>query len=284
MRPHFSIACLERSLFPLPLKKGRAITQCASHPSHRAQVSEPAWPALRLFLCLVLSLLAAASRVEAGAFQEGTNAYASGDYTAAAKAFSEAARLQPASGTLQNLGLMEWLRGRRGFAVLAWEQSLWVDPFNETSRENLRFARKEAQLESPELAWYEAASTWLPVNAWAVLAALSFWFAVAMAMLPRILRLRRANWHQALAVAGCAVFLLCLPSLVGVQTRTKIGIVLEGATPLRLTPTQDAQTLLQLAAGEPARIERSRGGYFFIRTSYGRGWIELTKLGRVCPD
>jgi tetratricopeptide (TPR) repeat protein len=237
-----------------------------------------------LSVFFAVTILAASEACAQGsAFQEGTNAYAAGEYAAASKAFSEAAHTQPASGSLQNLGLTEWLRGRRGFAVLAWERSLWVDPFNGASRENLRFARKEAQLESPELAWYEAASTWLPVNGWAVLASLSLWFAIAMSMLPRILRLRRASWHQALAVAGFAVFLLCLPSLVGVQTRGNIGIVLESTTPLRLTPTHDAQTLLQLAAGEPARIERARGDYLLIRTSYGRGWIERAKLGRICP-
>ena len=283
MRPRNSIRPLEcGDLSPLFQNCGK-LTARVSRPIRCAKPFGLE-PALRLCICVAVLALAFATRARADAFQQGTNAYAAGDYATASKAFSEVARTQPASGTLQNLGITEWLRGQRGFAVLAWEQSLWVDPFNIASRENLRFARKEAQLESPELAWYEAASTWLPVNAWAVLAGLSLWFAVAMAMLPRILRLRRASWHQALAVAGCAVFLLCLPSLVGVHTRAGIGIVLESATPLRLTPTGDGQTLMQLAAGEPARIERARGEYFLIRTSYGRGWIERAKLSRICPE
>ena len=95
---------------------------------------------------------------------------------------------------------------------------------------------------------------------------------------------RRASWHQALAAAGFAVFLVCLPSLYGIHTRARIGIVLEKDTPFRLTPTRNAQTRMLLAEGQPARWEESRGDYLFIRTSHGKGWIERTKLGRICPE
>jgi len=132
--------------------------------------------------------------------------------------------------------------------------------------------------------WHEAASMWLPVNTWAVVAGCSLWFAVAMVTLPRVFRWRRANWQQALAAAGCAVFLLSIPSLYGVHTRAKIGIVLENDTELRLTPTREAQTVMLMPAGQPARWERQRGDYLFIRTRYSKGWIERSKLGLVCPE
>ncbi len=240
----------------------------------------PARKLLLLALCLGQIGVGAATTNDVAAL----SAYRNGDYSVAANLFVEAAAQQPAAGTFQNLGLAEWQRNRRGHAVLAWEQSLWVDPFNDAARENLRYARKTAQLEAPQLTWYEAASLWLPVNAWALVAGGSLWFAVAMMRLPRILRWRRANWHQALAAAGFAVFLICLPSLYGIHTRSKLGFVLEKETPLRLTPTRDAQTILLLADGQPARWVRARGDYALIATSYGEGWIERTKLGLVCPQ
>lgn len=237
-------------------------------------------------VALLLLLLAAPQSGHAGpdAFQQGTNAYALGDYATAATAFAAAAGQIPAAGTLQNLGLAEWQSGRRGRAILAWERSLWVDPFNDAARANLRFARKTAQLEAPELTWYEAASEWLPVNVWSALAAGCFWFAVAMVMLPRIFRWRRAGWHQALAAGGFAIFLLCLPALAGIHTRARIGFVLEKDTPLRLTPTADAQQLSSLPPGVPARWERTHGQYALIQTPYGRGWVERRQFSRICPD
>jgi hypothetical protein len=217
-------------------------------------------------------------------FHDGLQAYRGGDYVAAAESWSKNAELQPASGTLQNLGLAEWQRGRRAPAILAWEQAIWVDPFNAAVRENLQFARKAALLEAPEYSWCEAASMWLPANAWALLAGTSLWCAVALIMLPRLLRWRRTGWHQALAAAGFAVFLVCLPSLYGVHTRTQIGIVLAKETPLRLTPTREAQTILLLSEGQPVRCERTRGTYWLVRTSSGNGWVERAQVGRICPE
>ena len=172
---------------------------------------------------------------------------------AAAEAFRQSVTLQPASGALQNLGNAEWQRHRTGAAILAWEQALWLDPFNQSARQNLRFARKTAQLEAPDLAWYEVISTWLPVSWWAWIAGVSLWLAVGMVLLPGILRRRKATWHQAIAALGLMVFLLSVPAHIGVETRSRIGFVLQKDTPLRLTPTLEAQAVTRLAAGEPAR-------------------------------
>jgi hypothetical protein len=122
------------------------------------------------------------------------------------------------------------------------------------------------------------------VNAWAWLAGASFWFAVAAAMLPTVFRWRRRGWQQACAALGLATFLMCIPAMIGVNSRARIGFVLEASTPIRLTPTRDAQTVTTLNAGEPARIERTRGNYFLIHTTFGRGWVERTQFGRVCPE
>jgi len=211
-------------------------------------------------------------------FTRGCGAYHAGDYMGAARAFRAAAQLHPAAGTFQNLGNAEWQLGHTGQAVLAWERSLWLDPFHRTAYTNLRFARKTAQLESPELAWYEVVSSWLPVNWWAWIAGLSFWLAVAMVMLPGIFHWRKLAWHQALAALGLAVFLLSVPAHLGVDTRSRIGFVLQKNAPLRLTPTDNAQFITRLPAGEPARLERIRGTYLLIHTSHTTGWIERNQF------
>jgi tetratricopeptide (TPR) repeat protein len=212
-------------------------------------------------------------------FREGAAAYRAGDYARAVAAFRQSTTQQPASGTLQNLGNAEWKLGRAGAAILAWEQALWLDPFNEPARMNLRFARKTDQLEAPELAWYEVISTWLPANWWTWIAGTSLWLAVGMVMLPGILRLRKAAWHQAAAALGLMVFLLSVPACAGLHTRSRIGFVLEKDAPLRLTPTAEAQAVTRLAAGEPARFLRARGNYVLIRTNRALGWVERAQFG-----
>jgi tetratricopeptide (TPR) repeat protein len=213
-------------------------------------------------------------------FQDGAKAYRAGDYAQAAQAFRRAAALQPASGTLQNLGNAEWQAGQAGTAIVAWEQALWLDPFNQAARNNLRFARKVAQLEAPDLTWYEVISTWLPASWWAWTAGLSLWLAVGMGLLPGIFRRRRAAWHQAVAAMALMVFLLSVPANLGVHTRSHIAFVVQKDTPLRLTPTDESQVLTRLAPGTAVRWERSRGNFLLVRagSDAASGWIQRESL------
>jgi hypothetical protein len=216
-------------------------------------------------------------------FQDGLQAYRDGDYSRAALEFHESAARSPAAGTLQNLGNAEWQRGQPGRAILAWEQSLWLDPFNNTVNTDLRFARKVAQLEAPDLTWYEVVSSWLPVNWWAALAGISLWVAVGMALTPTILHRRRTTTQQAVAAVALMVFLLSIPAHFGIHTRSHLGFILEKDTPLRLTPTHGAQAITRLPAGEPARYERVRGNFLLIRTARTQGWVERSELGLLSP-
>jgi hypothetical protein len=240
----------------------------------------PTWAAF-VFALLLASASHAATFDEL--FLYGSRAYAAGGYQQASEIFQEALMQSPSSGVLHNLGNAEWQCGRMGSAILAWEQAQWLNPYSANTRANLRFARKTAQLDTPDLTWYEICSKWLPVNAWAWLAGLSLWTAVSMVMLPGILRWRKADWHQALAAGGFAVFLLTVPAMIGVQSRSKLGVVLGRETPLRLTPTKESQILTKLPAGDIARMERERDKYVYIRAgSDAAGWVERTRFGLIC--
>ena len=231
--------------------------------------------------CVLFARLACGAPADA-LFRYATNSYYGGDYSQASGAFAQAATLQPAAGTLQNLGNAEWQRNRTGLAILAWEQALWLDPFHAPARSNLRFARRTAQLEIPELAWYEVVSSWLPANWWAWVAGLSLWLAVAVSTVPGILRWPKLAWHQAVAALGLAIFLLSVPAHLGVITRARLGFVLLKDSPLRLTPTADAQLITRLPAGEPARLQRERGDYLLVTASHATGWIQRDQFKLIC--
>jgi len=216
-------------------------------------------------------------------FRNGIEAYQTGQFVDAAKSFRESLSQRPSAGTFVNLGMTEWRRGRTGAAILAWEQALWVDSLNQSARNNLKFARESTGVDEPRLEWYETASTWLPTNSWGWIAGAGLWLALGMMTLPMVLRWRKSSWYQALAALGLGVFLLSLPAHFGVMTRARIGFVLERKTPLRLTPTEEADTVATLTAGESARQLRVQGDYAFVSTRSGLGWIERDKLGLVCP-
>ena len=217
----------------------------------------------------------------AALFRQGTNAYAKGDFEQAALCFRSVANATSSAGAWHNLGNSEWQSGHPGPAILAWERGRWLDPFDSGTRENLRFARKARQLDSPELTWYETAATWLPADAWPWIASLSFWTALSLLMLPGIFGCRKAGWHQGIAASCFAIFLLTLPAIFGVQTLSRIGVLLPEATPLRLTPTSEAQVLGKLPPGETVRLQRSHGDFVYIRTDSGAGWIRRSELSMI---
>ena len=240
------------------------------------RTSSVGWVGFALFAGLCFSAAGQTS------FQQAVEAYQAADFSRAAQAFRQSVAVHPASGTLQNLGNAEWQLGRAGEAILAWEQALWLNPFDHNARNNLRFARAALQLDAPELKWYEAAAGWLPANWWAWIAGGSLWLVVGMTTLPGILRWRKSAWQQAVAALGLGIFLLSIPAHWGVLTRTRVGIVLTKDTPLRLTPTAEAEAVTRLAAGEPARRVRARGDYLFIRTARNAGWVERGEFELIC--
>ena len=207
-------------------------------------------------------------------FDRGNQAYLAGDYAGSANWFAKSAQMAPSAGAYHNLGNVEWLRSRPGPAILAWERSRWIDPFDADTKANLQFAHKRAQLENLDLAWFETCSTWLPANVWFWLAGSSFWLAVILLVLPGLLGWKRADWRQGFAAGLLALFLLCLPSLAGIHQRCKLAVVLKDQASLRLTPTQDAQTIYKLPAGGLLRTERWRGDYVYARfANDAAGWV-----------
>ncbi len=206
-------------------------------------------------------------------FEQATLAYQKADYARAVTLFRQSFVLHPAAGTLQNLGNAQWQAGRPGPAILAWEQALWIDPRNESARANLRFARQQAELEEPRLAWFEVCSTWLPFNAWAWLATATLTLSIALILLPSVFRWRKADWQQALAAAAFALFLLSLPGVAGVHTRSQLGFIQPKEAALKLTPTHEGQWVAKLPSGEPARVERERGDYLLVQTRHAEGWV-----------
>jgi tetratricopeptide (TPR) repeat protein len=238
------------------------------------------------FFISIFSLLAVLQNSFAAGeahFHAGVAAYEDGQFDLAAQAFSDSLSEQTAPGTLLNLGLAEWRRGRVGDAILAWEQAAWLDPLDHDARNNLLYAEESAEVNPLELTWFEQASTWLPANYWTWIAGGSLWLAVALVTVPGFFRMRKAGWHQAVAALSLGVFLLSLAPSAGIITRSKIGIVTQKNTLLRLTPTQSAETVASLPPGEPVRALRRHGDYFFVHTQNGNGWVGHQQIKFVCP-
>lgn len=236
-----------------------------------------------IFLALILSARFGHAATN-DFFARGIKAGRNGDFPDAVTLFQASVKQQPTAGALVNLGIVEWRRGHAGAALLAWEKARWVDPFDARAVQNLEFARTAAQLDGPELKWFEVASIWLPPNLWVWIAGTGLWLAMGALVLPGIFRWKKSGGQQTLAALGFCLFLFAVTANFGVVSRTQIGFVLKKNVPLRLTPTTGGEVISTLTDGEPARKLRVRRNYFFIRTANGTGWIEQKQFGLINPD
>jgi len=244
-----------------------------------------------IFIAHLLALHASAMTVkkapdggswEMWSYRGGVQSYEAGDFSTALSSFDSLAAEQVSPGLLHNLGNTEFKLGSLGPAILAWERARALDPSARNTAANLRFARGQAGLNPPSFAWHESYSAWLSPNAWTWLAALCFWGALGFLALPPLLRVRRSAWTQVGAVLTIAVFILTLPALAGLWTRSRIGVVVAEEALLRLTPTQEGEVLGKLPPGELARVELSRGGYRYVRAENDRaGWVTAQEFMRI---
>jgi hypothetical protein len=250
------------------------------HLEKMVQLLGARWLTIVLIVALAGLVLKAAAASD-DSFTRGVQSARAGQLSEAGATFEKSVQSKPSTGGFVNFGIIEWQRGHAGAAILAWERAIWIDPYNESAGQNLRFARTVAQVDEPELRWFETASTWLPPNAWVWLAGASLWLAVGTLILPRVFRRRKSGWQQTLAALGLCAFILSITANVGVVSRADIGFVLKKNAPLRLTPTSGSELTSTLSVGEPVRRLKTRGNYFFVRTPMAAGWIEKNQVGLI---
>lgn len=215
-------------------------------------------------------------------FSNGLAAARSGNFSEAATQFEISIRQQPSVGALLNLGIAEWQAGHAGPAILAWERAAWIAPRDERVNNNLKLARAVAQMEAPELRWFEKISVVLPAAMWPWISGASLWLIAVALLLPRVLRWRKSAWQQPLVALGVVVFVFSLTANFGVASRADLGVVTKKNVPLRLTPTQGSELIATLNGGETFRLVRTRGNYYFIRTTMTAGWVERGQVGMIC--
>ena len=241
------------------------------------------WPVLAMVIMALSLAMGAPAHGQEAPLQQGNAAYAAGRYAEAAERFAGELKRAPSAEAWRNLGNAEWQRGQRAEAVLAWERARWLNPADGEVAASLRFARNTAQLTVPPLRWWEVFSSSLSPNAWAGLAAGSFWGALlAAVILPAAWRRWRSAWSQSLAAFGLGLFLLALTGAYGVQTRARLGVILPQSASLLQAPAAHAPVVFKLNGGDVVRTAQRRGAYYHVVCASGEGgWLEHSQFTNI---
>ena len=230
--------------------------------------SRPVVAGLAIAICLALPASGWAQQGDDAvrAFQRGREAYASGDFAKAERAFLDITRTQPRNASAwANAGTAAWQAADSARAVQGWQRALRLAPLDFTLRDRLALTRA-VQDRGParvppvpvQLGTLVALLVW--VTGWAVLARRA-WHGRPIAA--------RAAW---LALA-CAVLMLAAAWLDDIDRGERFAVVTR-PEPLRALPVLGADRGVAPLTGEVARILRRQGAWAQVRLEGKReGWI-----------
>jgi len=239
---------------------------------------------------VVLSLFATATP-NAGAspetdFARANEAYAAGDYGAAATQFEAILESGVVSAALlYDLANAESKGGRVGAAVLHYERALALAPRDPDILANLRQTRAAANLVEPERDRWQSLAALLTVDGWGWLAALALWSGCGL-LVAHALRKDEARRPSRGLVAGVlvsAVVLVVATALSATRlAELNRAVVLGPAPALRVAPFDAATITTELVAGQLVDIERTHETFSLVRTTDGQaGWMPSTEVREI---
>lgn len=223
---------------------------------------------------------------QAGLYNEGNRAYAAGDFEKAVSLYEKAAAAGAHNHLLyHNLGNAYFKQGNLGLAILNYERALKLDPGDEDTRFNLRFARTATvdQIEAPERTLVEKAfdaadrSVSLPT---AVHLAVALYLLLCTCGLLAVVWRKRPGARNAALWAGAGVLLLCLIAapVVAVKVHRDVavtsGVLLADQVEVRSGPGEKYTTVFTIHEGTLLHVIETRGAWAQVRIESGfAGWL-----------
>jgi hypothetical protein len=184
---------------------------------------------------------------------------------------------------LYNLANSYARAGKPGMAVLNYERARLISPNDPDVEANLQFVRSSAHLPAETQSNFDrVAGATSPV--------LLAWIGVAgLIMLGGcVLAGRSSARHRRLRHTGILLGVCMMGATVcnGIALWPKLhaGVVIAGATPVRVSPVPMGDALFTLAEGETVKLAAEYEGFTLIRTRSGRsGWVSKANVAPIVP-
>lgn len=268
----------------------------------RSRGNPPAPGALPARACalalLVIALLAFVPRAadarggegkpNAEIYNKANEYFAAKDYRNALRLYRELVERGVENAALYyNLGNTYFKTGNPGYAVLYYEKSLELAPFDRDVRANLGNARSSLKERVRPLynervyAFFRAFSSLMRPGAVAYVEIFFFLLAIGVANLAIFMPYARARLKRSLytCLALFALSALGLLWYAGHEKNHPRGIVVEKQVQVLSAPIAESETLFTLYEGTEMRVREARGEWARVTLADGReGWILAQKL------
>jgi tetratricopeptide (TPR) repeat protein len=235
-------------------------------------------------LRLLLLFLLAALPVFAGpvAFKEATQLYEAQDYQGARERYEQLLSDGVFSANIfYDLGNTEYRLKRPGYAALAYERALMLEPRHHEAAANLALLRAQAGARSLPALPVEALLLPLPAPVYVSVAALAFWGAVLSGA--ALLLWRRTPGMLVLVCVACVlVGAYAGAALWKVARDQAAAVVVVPEAVARLDAADRAGVAEALPAGSDVRVLSEHGDWIYCELpSGGRGWLPRKSIEKV---
>lgn len=219
------------------------------------------------------------------AFEEANRAYSAGDFQKAVAGYEQLVRDGRKHANLfYDLANACYRAGDDGRAVLNYERALALEPRHPEAQANLRVVRDHARALELQPGPLERYFDFATTRALTITAAVTFWFAVFLAI---SLVLRRSRFRSALlvfafvisCVAGAGVYLHETGAHGGA-----LAIVTAQDVQARVATADTSASVLVLPSGSEVQVLSARGDWMYVGLPNAqRGWVaakavELVRL------
>lgn len=242
-----------------------------------------------LFIILLFITCTLQAQTPQQLMQQGNDAYAKGDFAAAADAYNAVLDAGFRSADLYyNLGNSYYRLEEFGMAILNYERALALKPNFRDARQNLELANSKTEDEIavlPEffaVRWAHAVVAWLTPAGWLVLTLILL--AVVCGLAATFILSRDYHWRKTSLIAGIATILLlaisiaCAASSNNGQRHNK-AIVTNPMVVVKSSPESTSIDKLILHEGTKVAIDETLGAWHKIRIADGNtGWVEDNEI------
>ena len=243
-----------------------------------------------LILLLLATALNAAAQTPQQLMQRGNDAYAKGDFVAAAQAYNAVLDAGYESADLYyNLGNVYYRQEEYGLSILNYERALRLKPNFRDAKQNLDLAdsKTEDQIAAlPEIflaQWAHSVVAWFSPTGWRICTLILL--ALLGTAVVLFLLSRDYAWRKG-ALIGCIVtlvfLLLCIACTISASVRYNRhnqAIVTAPMAVVKSSPEENSIDKLVLHEGTKVNIEETLGEWHKIQIADGNnGWLQTDEV------
>jgi hypothetical protein len=201
----------------------------------------------------------------------------------AAPVHAEPAQVGYSAAGLYNLANAYARQGKPGMAVLNYERASLLSPNDPDIDANLGYVRASSHLPAPSRSTFDRmvriaspfTLSWIGVMGLVIVAASALAAQLAS----------RHRWlHRSGMLLGICMLSLTVANGIALWPILREGVVIAGATPVRVSPVPMGDSLFVLPEAETVKIAAEHEGFWLIQTGAGRtGWVSRSNIAPVVP-